>query len=95
MLAETRVCGCNLILSCLQESNLSEEHSDQLGLWSDPLCCLPGNEKNKNKKNELIFGRCLALNFEKKDHKSLSLRLTCPVTSALFSRGGCEKSDGS
>lgn len=29
-------------LFCSQQSSLSEEHPDQPGLWSDPLCCLPG-----------------------------------------------------
>lgn len=40
----------------LQQSSLSEEHSDQPGLWPDPLCCLPG------KHGDFIFS-CSSLNF--------------------------------
>lgn len=43
----------------LQQSSLSEEHSDQPGLWSDPLRCLPG------KHGDFIFS-CSNLNFGRK-----------------------------
>lgn len=39
-----------------QQSSLSEEHPDQPGLWSEPLCCLPG------KHGDFISG-CSRLNF--------------------------------
>lgn len=42
MHARRHECVVVIELLCLQKSSLSEEHSDQFGLWSDSLCCLPG-----------------------------------------------------